>query len=802
MNLWKQTTKNILRVCAFVGALSACTASPTEPNTTNSRSAANEVNSSSSEDPKKTVQSVSEFYDANCLSCHNTSTIWKETLALRWGALKSEDIRAKFLAAVASNPSMKRFATLTDKELEDLANLLQSAQTSDPFEVNLDGKKVHELFCKSCHGGAEAHAILLTERHGALEKVALRELIAEAATAVPTMAPIKSMLPEQLDAVASTLFTLMHSGGDEPPPPSVVGHQQLCSGCHGSSANHATVILSRFSTIDRSTLSAKTLAAVANVPDMSLLKNREASVISQASEEVFAEIEKIRSSEEPPPTKDGLALHGTVCASCHGSLAAHAQTLFDRHQNLSRNDLGTKTTAASASVGQMMFLETYEQAELNKILNVLAQKISDIAAENPDDPPPPAMGHQQLCSSCHNTSVNHAGVILTRFPTITKSDLQSKTQAAVNNVPDMSALKIREVAVINGAADEIFTEIEKIRSANEPPPPQDGLALHASACASCHGTLAVHAQTLFDRYQAISRANLGVKTTAASASITQMSFVTTYDAANLDKILNVLGQKIADIAAENPGGNNPPPASGKELWTQHCSGCHGGQEFQKSSATATSIKAAITTTIPQMAYLTSIDDPKIDLIAQYLNGFKVDVPLKKTMLLANRFQVSEQIRSAMAPAFGEISNYENIWRVTASPHIHGKPKLWGGNCNRNDFTGCVSSVYDQDEAYANPIGAPSPIRRGGLKAACSSMISTSNAVAAVIGVNGLNISAVNDTSVRKVFNQFYPAIPPTDEIVTSLINLGVAMEQGAVAQNTKWGVIMSLLCYSPLMEAL
>ena len=153
-------------------------------------------------------------------------------------------------------------------------------------------------------------------------------------------------------------------------------------------------------------------------------------------------------------------------------------------------------------------------------------------------------------------------------------------------------------------------------------------------------------------------------------------------------------------------------------------------------------------------------------------------------------------------AFGEISNYENIWRVTASPHIHGKPKLWGGNCNRNDFTGCVSSVYDQDEAYANPIGAPSPIRRGGLKAACSSMISTSNAVAAVIGVNGLNISAVNDTSVRKVFNQFYPAIPPTDEIVTSLINLGVAMEQGAVAQNTKWGVIMSLLCYSPLMEAL
>jgi hypothetical protein len=89
-----------------------------------------------------------------------------------------------------------------------------------------------------------------------------------------------------------------------------------------------------------------------------------------------------------------------------------------------------------------------------------------------------------------------------------------------------------------------------------------------------------------------------------------------------------------------------------------------------------------------------------------------------------------------------------------------------------------------------------------LKAACSSMISTSNAVAAVIGVNGLNIGAVNDASVRKIFNQFYPAIPPSDEIVTSLINLGVAMEQGAVAQNTKWGVIMSLLCYSPLMEAL
>lgn len=507
---------------------------------------------------------------------------------------------------------------------------------SDP---GTDGKKIHQMFCQSCHGGINAHAVVIAERHGNPEKNTIKDLIAQASEAVPSMASIKLMPGDQLEAVSSALFTALHEmkqheGDGTQNQQNVVGHQTLCFGCHGSAANHASVLFNRYPDISRTGLAAKTIAAVFAVPDMSLLKSRPDSVLEAAANEVYSVIETMRKGSEPPAGLDGEALHGLTCASCHNTLTVHAQTLLNRYPELNRSALKTKTDTATSTLAQMAFLKTFDEEKLAKILDSLAEKIAAMATQ------------------------------------------------------------------------------------------------------------------------------------------------------------------------EQGGGGAPPaPATGIELWAQNCAGCHGGQEYQKSSATLSTIKSAISTTIPQMAYLTFLDDSKIELITAYLNAFKVDVPLRKSMLLANRFQVAEQVRRALAPAFAAIGNYENIWRNSASPHIHGKAKLWGGNCNRNDDS-CVSSLYDQDEAYANPIGAPSPIRRGGLKAACTAMITANNAVSSMIGVNGLNISSVDELSIRKVFDQFFPAIPPSGEIVTALVNLGTAMEEASVTQNTKWGVIMSLLCYSPLMEAL
>lgn len=173
------------------------------------------------------------------------------------------------------------------------------------------------------------------------------------------------------------------------------------------------------------------------------------------------------------------------------------------------------------------------------------------------------------------------------------------------------------------------------------------------------------------------------------------------------------------------------------------------------------------------------------------------VALEVHISLGNAHYLTSKMRSIFLNP-NSTSVQSNTIKDRITRRITNQILFLGGSCNR----------YEGNCANAGHSAAPfkaitNPVRKGYIIRACEEITSQDEAITTAMTNAGLTImSPANDTTVRTVYNLFYPGRPISSEALNNLMNLHQAAITLKQTPTDAWRFVLYTLCASPMMEML
>ncbi len=252
-----------------------------------------------------------------------------------------------------------------------------------------DGAALYAQNCAGCHG-----ALAVSTKAGASAAA-----ITNAVSSIGAMSGLKSLSPDQIQAIATVL------GQQTPtptptPPPSTNGaslYASYCASCHGALASSSKM----GRTASQITNALNTVGAMSGIN----LTSAQISAIATAL---------AGTSPTPTPSAtDGATLYTTYCSGCHGSLSSSQV----------KGSLASTIQSAINSVSQMAGLKSLTSTQVSAIATALGGTSSTSTNG--------ATLYATYCSGCHG-SLSSSQV---------RGESASEIQSAINSVSQMAGLK-------------------------------------------------------------------------------------------------------------------------------------------------------------------------------------------------------------------------------------------------------------------------------------------------------------------------------------------------------------------------
>lgn len=304
----------------------------------------------------------------------------------------------------------------------------------------------------------------------------------------------------------------------------------------------------------------------------------------------------------------------------------------------------------------------------------------------------------------------------------------------------------------------------------------------------------------------------------------------------LISLVTLLGcQPKHDESSELPSSNQGKftPADlvkfqeGETLYNQNCMSCHNALAGStKRNKTSQQISGAIFS-VPVMSGIVLTDqellkitfslahtlkeiqddlagrDPASELPASALSGLGVFTPKATRSLLVSKFQ------NLFIDAGNPNASDANI-ETKLKTLISDNPNLFGGFCHELD-PDCIK-IANSHELSKNSknLTAANSLRSGYLSRVCSEVLSYDNAVVNVLNLAGLTVSSsFTDSNIKSVWNEMIPTstlgnVLSTEEqvVLDSLKVLQADALSKGQSNTAQWRAILSVICESPLMEAI
>ncbi len=191
--------------------------------------------------------------------------------------------------------------------------------------------------------------------------------------------------------------------------------------------------------------------------------------------------------------------------------------------------------------------------------------------------------------------------------------------------------------------------------------------------------------------------------------------------------------------------------------------------------------------------------PTLDRINEISNGntatgtVAVDVKIN----LGNAHYMTSTMKSIfLNPASTSVQS--NTIKDRIAKRISNQILFLGGSCNRYE-----GNCRNENHAEAPFKAITNPVRKGYIVRACEEVTSQDEAVTTALGKAGLSVIATADmTSVKTIYNLFYPGRTVSNEAVNNLINLHQAAIGLKQTPTDAWRFVLYTLCASPMMEML
>lgn len=259
-----------------------------------------------------------------------------------------------------------------------------------------------------------------------------------------------------------------------------------------------------------------------------------------------------------------------------------------------------------------------------------------------------------------------------------------------------------------------------------------------------------------------------------------------------------------DIGPKGDDGKKEPKLKldGIKLYTQHCASCH--NPFDSSTKTDRSfeqISGAITSQI-QMQFLAGLSTAEVQAITDVLNGI---IPVEYILPPNNVINESPPTKnrvlmaSTLAEIFLDPTNPDQDSVDDITNYIALKVPAFGYPCTRYD---AVCPQGNNIINYTTPISPTSnSLRKGYTNKVCNLLTSRVINVTAVIQKASIVFTdPVNDTTVRKVHEVFYPGITADQAVIDSLINIATEAQSNGMHIVDQWQFVLLPLCLSSSLD--
>ena len=303
----------------------------------------------------------------------------------------------------------------------------------------------------------------------------------------------------------------------------------------------------------------------------------------------------------PPAPTSGSALYTSKCAGCHGDSASS--------NLIGRITVASAQNAIASNRGGMGVLNGLSDADIQAVADYLAT----IAPANPaPDPtttttPSPisspvlsvdgAALYETNCAECHGSlaSSSKIGITVVRLQNAIGGNIGGMGSMSSLSTADMQAL----VTALNPATPPASTPAQPPATTPSPATPADGVALYATKCAGCHGSLA-------------SSSKIGVTVVrlqnAIGANTGGMGFLSTVSSADMQAIVTALNPATPPTSTPaQPPAPAPTPAptlDGATLYSTNCAACHGPlATSRKIGITLARLQSAIASNTGGMGFL-------------------------------------------------------------------------------------------------------------------------------------------------------------------------------------------------------
>ena len=264
-----------------------------------------------------------------------------------------------------------------------------------------------------------------------------------------------------------------------------------------------------------------------------------------------------------------------------------------------------------------------------------------------------------------------------------------------------------------------------------------------------------------------------------------------------------------------------PVITGKSLYNNKCSGCHGRQDprtsySRKLGATATLITDALANP-NAMGWPSTVAPPLIlstyEIAAivtalrvvvlppsQIADSFTYIPPVGTRQYLAHKFR---QIFLPVSPSTDPAASAQDAAiDVVITKNIFQQVGALGGPCSRYDAY-CQGELSMAVTLFAPMLPVTNAARRGYMTRACDEVLSSSGAVSNALARAGLSSSSVADAaSIKAIYQLFYLNDTPAQAVSDAILDVHQGAKNSPLSNFDAWRYSLTAVCDSVGVDSL